>query len=244
LRTASTGATLQLVERTNSGGRGAMHHRRMRARWAVLALSVGLVSVASGAFACTNLATVNLSASAGRPGDVVTLTGSGFQASTDEMPMDDMAMTELAKGGTGTGSTAGLAVRSPVVLRWDGPDGPVLADAVPDRSGTVSVVFAVPVTKSGSYSVVAVQKNPQGVDVYGTPARAPFEVLGVGQQPGAEARGSGSEGAGQPSSTGRLLLTAGLGVLGLALLAAGGSAATRVVGSRREVPVKAGGKPS
>jgi len=200
------------------------------------------VLLGSAAFACTNLATLNLSTSMGKPGDVITVTGSGFLASADEMPMDGMVMEMGASGAPMMGTTAGLAVRSPVLLRWNGPDGPILSEAIPDRSGTISVLFTIPETQSGQYTVLAVQKNPQGFDVYGTPARAPLQVLGTSPRPGEAVRGAGSEAvAGQSGTPGILALTVGLGVLSLALLAAGGIAATRLVRVRRGVPVKVGG---
>ncbi len=220
-----------------------MDGRRTAAQWAVVSLSAALLMLASAAFACTNLATINLSTSMGRPGDAITVTGSGFLANADEMPMDGMVMEDMGKGGTAMmGTTAGLAARSPVVLRWNGPDGPVLADAIPDRSGTISVLFTVPEAQSGHYTVLAVQKNPQGYDVYGTPARAPLQVVGAGPPSGGGLRGSGPEGASaQSTSPATLALTVGLGVLGLGLLAAGGIAATRAIGGRREVPARVGG---
>ena len=224
---------------------GSMGGRSRTAQWALGALAAALVLLGSTAFACTNLATINLSTSIGRPGDAITVTGTGFMANADEMPMDGMVMEDMGKGGTETmGTTSGLAARSPVVLRWDGPDGPVLADAIPDRSGTISVLFTVPEAESGSYTVLAVQKNPQGYDVYGTPARAPLQVVGVGQPPGDALRGSGSEGAaGESSSPTMLVLIVGLGVLGMGLVAAGVLSTARVAGSRREVPARIGGDP-
>ena len=220
-----------------------MHGRSTAARWGLLVVSAALVLLGSTAFACTNLATLNLSSSSGKPGDAITVTGTGFLANADEMPMDGMVMEDMGKGGSAMmGTTAGLAARSPVVLRWNGPDGPVLADAIPDRSGTISVLFTIPETQSGSYTVLGVQKNAHGYDVYGTPARAPLQVIGVGQPAGEAVRGAGPEGAGQATSTGTIALTVGLGVLGLGLLAAGAITATRVVGSRRSVPARVDGR--
>ena len=220
-----------------------MRTRRKRARWTLLGLSAALVALGGGAFACTNLATINLSASMGKPGDAITVTGTGFMASADEMPMDGMVM-EMGAGGTGMmGTTSGLAARSPVLLKWDGPEGAVLSDAIPDKSGTISVLFTIPEARPGHYTVVAVQKNPQGFDVYGTPARAPIQVVGVGSPAGDAARGTGSAGAGSHStSTGIIALTVGLGVLGVGLLAAGGMTATRLVRVRRGVPAKVDGR--
>jgi hypothetical protein len=193
--------------------------------------------VAGAAFACTNLATVNLSSSMGKPGDAITLTGTGFMANAAEMPMDgmDMDMSTMTMGD--------LTVRLPVTVRWNGPDGPVLSTAVPDRSGTISVLFSIPEAPAGHYTVVAVQKNAHGFDVYGTPARSPLQVLGPGQAAGAGVKGGGTAGAASPStSPGILALTVGLGVLGVGLLAAGGVAATRTVRARRAVPAKVDGR--
>ena len=193
--------------------------------------------VAGAAFACTNLATVNLSSSMGKPGDTITVTGSGFMANAAEMPMDgmDMDMSAMTMGD--------MTVRQPVTVRWNGPDGPVLSTAVPDRSGTISVLFTIPEAQAGHYTVVAVQKNAQGYDVYGTPARAPLQVVGAGQPAGGGIRGAGPEGAaGASTSPGILALTVGLGLLGVGLLAAGGVAATRTAKARRGVPAQVDGR--
>ncbi len=217
-----------------------MHRGRRRAGWFLAAVAACLLVVGTQGFACTNLATINLSTSMGRPGDAVTVTGTGFLSNADEMPMDGMVM-DMGPGGTMDASK--LPVRSPVVVRWNGPDGPVLSDAIPDRSGTISVLFTVPETTAGHYMVVAVQKNPQGFDVYGTPARAAIQVLGPGQSPADAARGSGAVGAGgQSSSTGLIALTVALGALGVGLVAAGGLAATRVIRARRSVPARVDGR--
>ena len=194
------------------------------------------VLAGSTAFACTNLATINLSSTMGKPGDAITVTGTGFLASADEMPMDGMVMDMSSMPATN------MAVRSPVVLRWNGPDGPVLSEAIPDRSGTISVLFSIPETQAGQYTVVAVQKNPQGYDVYGTPARAPLQVIGPGRPGTGVVRAGSQGGTGQSTSPGVLALTAGLGVLGLSLLAAGGLAATRMARVRRGVPAKINGR--
>jgi hypothetical protein len=217
---------------------------RRRGRSAVWAATVGAACLAVGAgatFACTNLATINLSTSMGKPGDAVTVTGSGFLSNADEMPMDGMVM-DMGPGSSGTMDMSKLPVRSPVVLHWNGAEGPVLGDAVPDRSGTISVLFTIPESPAGQYTVVAVQKNTHGVDVYGTPARAGIQVLGPGQSRADAARSSGSAGAGgQSSSTGLLALTVGLGALGVGLVAAGAVAAGRVVTARRRVPQRVDG---
>ena len=214
-----------------------LQQRRNRARWALLGLCALVVIVGGAAWGCTNLATLNLSSAMGKPGDAITVTGTGFMANAAEMPMEGMDMDMSAP------MMANMTVRQPVVIRWNGPEGPVVSTAIPDRSGTISVLFNIPEAQAGHYTVVAVQKNAQGYDVYGTPARAPLQVVGAGGRAGDGARGAGTAGSGGPSSsTGIVALTAGLGVLGLGLLAAGGVAATRTVRARRGVPAKVDGR--
>ena len=178
-------------------------------------LGTAMVLAAVAAFACTNLATLNLSTPTGIPGDVVTMTGSSFRVPT-------------------SGPT------NPVLLHWNGVDGPVLAQAMPDKAGNISATFSVPNGQPGYYVIVATQRTPAGVDEYGTPARASFQILGAGgqsvvQQPGTQApTGVASD----PSSTGIIALTVGLGALGLALFGAGFTAFVRQA-RRREVPATA-----
>jgi hypothetical protein len=213
-----------------------LRRTRCRVHRAVAGVGAVVMLVAGAAFACTNLATINLSSSMGKPGEAITVTGTGFMANAAEMPMDGMVMD------MGSAAMGDMTVRSPVTVRWNGPDGPVLSTAVPDRSGTISVLFTIPDARAGHYTVVAVQKNAQGYDVYGTPARAPLQVIGAGQPAGAGIRDGGPEGAsGASTSPGLLALTVGLGVLGVALLAAGGVAATRTAKARRGVPATVDG---
>ncbi len=179
---------------------------------------VAVATVVAGvvAFACTNLATLNLSSPTGAVGDNVTVTGSSFRVGRGAEPTN------------------------PVQLHWNGVDGPVLAQAAPDKAGNISASFTIPQGQPGYYVIVATQRNAQGVDEYGTPARASFQILGPGgesvvQQPGTQApTGVGSD----PSSTGIIALTVGLGALGLALFGAGFTAFVRQA-RRREVPATA-----
>jgi len=169
-----------------------------------IALAGGLgaavtVVVGAAAFACTNLATLNLSSTAGKAGDTVTVTGSSFAV--------------------GRGDAATI----PVQLRWNGVDGTVLAETVPDRAGNISATFAVPEGAPGYYVLIATQKDARGVDTYGTPARASYQILGPNGQsvvtPPASAAAASVPA--EPSSSGIIALTVGLGVLGLALFGAG-----------------------
>lgn len=175
---------------------------------------IGTVAAAA-AFACTNLATMNLSSSSGNPGTVVTVTGSSFAA---------------AKG---------TDAPTPVVLRWNGLDGAELAAPVPDSAGNISATFAVPQGSPGYYVIVATQRD-EGGDKYGTPARASFQILGPSgesavQQPVAQTPATV---ASDPSSSGMIALTVGLGVLGLALFGAAFTSFVRQA-RRRDVPVTA-----
>lgn len=158
---------------------------------------------AVAAFACTNLATLNLSTASGGVGDTVTVTGSSFRTATGDNPV------------------------MPVVLNWNGADGPVLAETTPDAAGNVSATFSVPEGQAGYYVIVASQTDDEGVAAYGTPARASFQILGpngesVVAQPGTQAAVPA-----EASSSGIIALTVGLGALGLALFGAGFTAFVR-----------------
>lgn len=175
---------------------------------------VAMAFTAVAAMACTNLATLNLSSSTGSVGDTVTVTGSSFSVPR----------------------SAGDAV-VPVVLNWNGVDGPVLAEVTPDSAGNISASFTVPDGQPGYYVLVATQKDAEGVDQYGTPARASYQILGPNGESVVQPSGSQTPAvAAEPSSTGMIALTVGLGVLGLALFAAGFTAFVRQ-GRAREVPV-------
>ncbi|MDP8955292.1 MAG: hypothetical protein M3N37_10355 [Actinomycetota bacterium] len=169
---------------------------------------------AMAAFACTNLATLNLSTASGGVGDTVTVTGSSFR----------------------TPRAAGEPVM-PVVLNWNGADGPILAETTPDAAGNISATFTVPEGQPGYYVLVASQKDAQGADAYGTPARASFQILGPNGQSVVQPAGNQvAPVTADPSSTGLIALTVGLGALGLALFGAGFTAFVRQA-RRREVPV-------
>jgi hypothetical protein len=180
------------------------------------AAAAASVIAGAAAFACTNLATLNLSSTAGKAGDTVTVTGSSFRTSTATTPAAD------------------------VVLRWNGVEGAELARVQTDRAGNISASFAIPEGQPGYYVIVATQQDARGVDAYGTPARASFQILGANGQsvvtPAVSSAGSSI--ASSPSSTGIIALTVGLGALGLALFGAGFVAFVRQA-RRRDVPVTA-----
>ncbi len=178
---------------------------------------VAMAFTAVAAMACTNLATLNLSSATGSVGDTITVTGSSFAVPRK----------------------AGDAV-VPVVLKWNGADGGVLAEVTPDSAGNISASFTVPEGQPGYYVIVATQKNAEGVDQYGTPARASYQILGPNGESVVQPAGSQTSAvATEPSSTGMIALTIGLGVLGLALFAAGFTAFVRQGrGSTAPVPEK------
>lgn len=167
---------------------------------AVAAMAITAVA----AFACTNLATLNLSTASGGVGDAVTVTGSSFRVSSSA---DEPVM--------------------PVVLNWNGADGPILAETTPDDAGNISATFSVPEGQPGYYVLVASQVDAEGVDAYGTPARASFQILGPNGESTVQPAGTQAATPAEPSSSGIIALTVGLGVLGLALFGAGFTAFVR-----------------
>jgi hypothetical protein len=190
-----------------------MSVRRTVASSAALA-AVALAVWGAAAFACTNLATLNLSSGTGKPGDVITVTGSSFR-----MP---------------SGVTTG------VLLRWNGLDGPVLAEALPDRVGNISTTFTVPEVPPDNYVVVAVLRDARGNNTSGTPARAQFQVLGATAQP-VPAPAAAQLVAGGGTSSGSavpLALLVTLGLAGTVLFGAGFVAVARQA-RRQETPARA-----
>ncbi len=168
----------------------------------VAALGAAVTLASAAAFACITPAAVNLSTATGKPGDVVTMTGTSFK-----MPE-----------GTSTG----------VQIRWKTPDGPLLAQVIPDANGAFSATFKVPDGPPGYYVIAAVLKDATGQDVPSTPGRALFEVQGAVAPPvtPAPAR-TFTESSGTPGSSFPIILVGSLGVVGLALFAGGFVAVSR-----------------
>lgn len=190
-----------------------MSYKKKVAFLSTVAAAAVLATVAVG-FACTNLATLNLSSAAGKPGDVVTVTGSSFAVNSRD-----------------------VAASFPVALHWNGVDGLTLATVQPDKAGNISATFTVPDGQPGYYVIVATQKDARGIDTYGTPARASYQILGPNGQSVIQAAGpSPAPVTSEPSSTGIIALTVGMGVLGLALFGAGFVAFLRQV---RQAPAGA-----
>lgn len=176
-------------------------------------LGATLVVTGAVAFACTNLATLNLSNATGKPGDTITVTGSSFR-----LP-------------------AGVPA---VQVHWNGVDGPVLAEAVPDRVGNIAATFTVPQAAPDNYVIVATLRDAKGNDSSGTPARAQFQIVG-----GAGKSAPAAVSAQQPVSVGSsgssaapVALLVILGVAGLGLFGAGFVAFARQA-RRRDVAVPA-----
>ena len=130
----------------------------MQRRTKVLSVSGGVIAAlllaASAAFACVQLATLDLSPGKGAAGTTVKGDVSNFQSS---------------------------AGHSDIVVRWGGTDGPVLATvAKPATGGNASFSFTVPAdAAAGTYAVVATQLDPNGAPIWGSPARATFTVSGA-----------------------------------------------------------------
>ena len=176
-----------------------------------------VVALSAAGWACTSLATLNLSKSSGVVGDSLIVTGSSFQVSTATAPAPAVS------------------------LHWNTLDGPVLAQATPDTAGNISATFAVPQGDPGNYVVIARQLDAEGKDHYGSPARASFQMLASGAQPvSVPVAGSRAFSSATSSSSGAVALALGLGGLGLVLFGAGFMAVVRQ--TRRQPvaePVKA-----
>lgn len=185
-------------------------------RWAFLAvIGTFVVVLGATAFACANLATLNLSAAAAEPGTKVTFTGASFP---------------VPRASTGLSPT-------PVVVHWEWDGGPVIAEVVPDRYGSISAEFTVPEARPGTYIIVATQRTPRRAEgapedqppVYfaepGTPARASFEVLAPGAIPLDHSAfvetADQAAGQGQLDATVWIVLTAAFGAVAISLFGGG-----------------------
>lgn len=181
----------------------------------LVAIGAFVVGLGAAAYGCASLATLNLSTGSGGPGTTVTFTGAGF------------AVPRASTGLTAT----------PVVVHWESEEGPVIAEVVPDRYGSISAQFTVPETRPGTYIIVATQKTPRRTPGAapdqapaffaepGTPARASFEVLAPGavaahRTPVVES-GDVPEGQGQLDATVWIVLTAAFGAVAMSLFGGG-----------------------
>ena len=149
------------------------------------------------AFACTNLATLGTSATSGEAGTAVTVSGSSFAAAEEG------------------------AAPSPVRIHWNAVDGPVLAELAPDARGSVSGAFDVPDADPGHYVVVATQVDEEGEPQFGTPARAPFEIVGPSGESVPPPTPQVANASSDSGSDGSTVLVVALGVVAVGLFAAG-----------------------
>ncbi len=182
----------------------------------------------ASAYACTNLATISLSSGFGHPGERITLIGTSF-------PVPRTTSTTPA---------------TPVVVRWKSIDGPVIANAVPDRTGTISATFTVPQSDPGNVVIVAVQRravvdpaqpdNPPSllIDEAGTPARATFRVLANGEFAPTSVPFSPvlATGEGDGGSTALIVLMVLFGAVAMSLFAGGVIAFLHQVRADRPAP--------
>lgn len=185
----------------------------VRTKTFLVATAVAMTMIVGTAFACTNLATLNLSAAAGQAGDTITVTGSSFSV-PDEGTVPAVVMT------------------------WNGVEGEELASVTPDSAGNVSATFEIPDGQPGYYVIVASQMDEEGEPMYGTPARASFQILGPGGESVVQPAAPTPAVAGDAGTSGIIAMTAILGVLGLALFGAGFSAFVKQLRGREE-PVTA-----
>lgn len=161
---------------------------------------------AATAWACTNLASLNISSPTGNPGMILDVSGTAY----------------ATKGG------------SDVVVRWDSLTGPVLASLTPDATGTIRGSVAVPAdAKPGPHVILATQDYTDGTGktapAYGTPSRAGFTIGAVPAALPASEAAAVTAGTVDPSgaSSGLIALTIALGVGGVALFGAGLAAVAR-----------------
>lgn len=173
-----------------------------------------LAATAIFAYACTNLASLNLETSTGAAGDEIAVTGSSFGAEPE------------------------------VVLHWNSVEGAELATVTPDQAGNIATSVTVPAdAEPGYYVIVATQVSEEGGQVFGGPARAAFQVLGPGgealsaQPAGPDQLAEFASDSAATASTGMVALTALLGLLGLGLFGAGVTGFVRE--SRGEEPARA-----
>ena len=174
-----------------------MYARRIAAGALVSIAVLGIA--ASAAWACVSGPVVNLSTVTAKPGEQVTVTGTGFRQA------------------------------DPVQVRWNALDGPIVAQlAKPESNQTITANFMVPPgTAPGSYVVIVSQTRDGRPSL--SPIRAVLNVVGPsGQTPVLGADSTSDATDRMPAlvqsqndvSNGTLALVA-LGVAGIGMFAAG-----------------------
>lgn len=174
---------------------------RRRASTVLFAVFALLLLGAMGAWACTNLATLNLSESAGQPGTTIDITGSSFSTADEAQAVE---------------------------IRWGGPEGEVLAEAEPDSTGAIEADVTIPEDAEPGYHVLVATQMQEGDDgelspAYGTPARASF-LIGNVTEPAEISEPAGVPAAATPEAgapTSLIALTVVLALAGLGLFGAG-----------------------
>lgn len=201
--------------------------RRARLVLGVAALTATVATItAASAFGCTNLATMTLSSNNGHPGDTITLIGTSFP---------------VPRATSGTPAT-------PVTIRWKANDGEVLAEVVPDRTGTITVTFTVPPSEPGNVVILGTQKRtivnpdrpdapPAYLDEPGTPARATFRVLAPGElAPPTMVAGDFTGVQTDAGTTAMIVMMVLFGTVAMSLFAGGVIAFLHQVRTRRMTP--------
>ena len=187
-------------------------------RWTVAGVAFAAAAIVTGAaaWACIAGPTLNLTPTQVKPGGEVALSGFSYKSDL------------------------------PIVVRFNTLDGPSLGLFMPsggrfgDDEFLTAKVTIPPETKPGNYLLIATQSNPDG-SLANIPVRALITVTGPAGAPAVGApvapqdlgRPVGPVTSESSASIGTLLLV-GVGVAGLALLAAG--AATLWAGRRRRAP--------
>jgi hypothetical protein len=192
-------------------------HKRRFVAGAFAGIAVAAVT-ASAAWACVSGPVVNLSTIQAKPGEQVTVTGTGFRQA------------------------------DPVQIRFNGLDGPILAELPQPQNQTISATFTVPPnTAPGNYVIVVSQVENGKMTL--SPIRAVMTVVGPsGQTPVLGANASADPNAvdrlpglvqsEDSVSNGTLALVA-LGVAGIGMFAAGIAAlATSRRGGTTAEPVR------
>lgn len=159
------------------------------------------LTIASVAWACGVLATVQVDKRVAAPGETVTVTGSNW--------------------GTREGNSA-------VTIRLSTRDGQVLATTPALPGGKINETIALPRSLSpGWYILVGTQTNADGTPKAGTPGRTNLRIQGSAAAAGAAAS---PWGAGDPSAPAASAAGAGGGQSLLAILLAGGLSLTMLAG--------------
>ncbi|MDP8942778.1 MAG: hypothetical protein M3N16_01445 [Actinomycetota bacterium] len=197
----------------------------------LFAAAVPLV-IASTAWACARLAIIHVSPNSAKPGATVTVTGRNF-----DPPVNSRGVRF-----------------SPVSIRLDSRNGPVLAQATTDSRGRFSVSMTVPKARAGSRVLLGTQHaQVTGAPSAGTPARAVLRVAGKKRSRRSSRRRTVAPVAWLPAKPGGPGATGGAPAIGdlpaaaaaggILALALSGAGLTVLLGARRrrtDVPASRG----